>query len=111
VFAILGAIDFVGTYALVRSDGGPFYESNPLAAMWLKNYGWDGLAIFKVATTVVLAGIVLIIRRHRPRAAAILATAACLSVLAVALYSRNLLTLQKDPSGGKQNDSVKAKND
>jgi hypothetical protein len=111
VYAILGAIDFVETYALVRCSGGTAYESNPFAATWLKNYGWAGLAIFKVAATLVVATTVLIILRYRQRTAAVIATAACLSVLVVALYSRNLLKLQEDPSGGKQNDPVKVEND
>jgi cytochrome bd-type quinol oxidase subunit 2 len=107
VFALLGVIDLIYTFTL----DGQVYESNPLAATWLKNYGWGGLAIFKALTTLVVAAIVLIIRRHNPRTAAVLATAACLSVLAVALYSRNLLTMQENPSDGKQNTSVQIEND
>lgn len=94
VYAILGAIDFVETYTLIRRGGGTAYELNPFAATWLKNYGWAGLAIFKVAATLVVATTVLIIRQHRPRTAAVLATAACLSLLAVTLYSRSLLKVQ-----------------
>jgi len=102
VFVLLGAIDFLETYALVRGSGGQIYESNPLAATWLKNYGWNGLAIFKVSTTMVVASIVLIIRPLRPRTAAVVASAACLSVLYVALFSRDLLSQQENPSSGKQ---------
>jgi hypothetical protein len=91
IFAILGAIDFIDTYVLIRNGDGTVYESNPLAATWLKNYGWQGLAIFKVATAFVLVTTVLIIRGRSPRTAAVVATAACLSLLAVTLYSRNLL--------------------
>ena len=111
VFALLGVIDLIYTFTLVQDSGGQVYESNPLAATWLKNYGWGGLAIFKALTTLVVAAIVLIIRRHNPRTAAVLATAACLSVLAVALYSRNLLTMQENPSDGKQNTPVQIEND
>jgi hypothetical protein len=104
VFVILGTIDFIETYALIRRSGGQVYESNPLAATWLKDYGWEGLAIFKGATTLVVAAIVLIILRLRPRTAAVLSTAACLSVLAVTIYSRNLLIQQQeDPRGENQN--------
>jgi len=58
----------------------------------LKQYGWSGLAIYKAATTLVVVASVLIILRHKPRLAAAVATMACLLVLAVALYSHNLLT-------------------
>jgi hypothetical protein len=102
VFAILGAVDFIQTYTLVQRSGGQVYESNPLAATWLKDYGWYGLAVFKAGTTLVVATIVLILRRKKPRVAAVIATTAFLSVLAVAIYSRNLLTQQEDSSSGKQ---------
>jgi hypothetical protein len=111
VFAFLGAIDFIDTYTLVRGSGGQVYESNPVAARWLKKYGWEGLAFFKAASTLVVATTVLIIRPQKPRTAAVLATAACLTVLAVAIYSRNLLTMQEDPSGGSQNVPVRVERD
>jgi bacteriorhodopsin len=111
VFAILGAIDFIDTYALVGRSGGPVYESNPVAARWLKNYGWDGLAIFKAATTFVVVVCVLMVRRQRPRTASILATAACLSLLAVTAYSRSLLTMQANSSGDMQNIPTQIKSD
>jgi hypothetical protein len=92
LYVILGAIDFIDTYVLIKSGDGTVYESNPVAATWLKDYGWKGLAVYKVAITSVLVLTVLIIRRHRPQLAAVLATVACLSLLAVTLYSRKLLT-------------------
>jgi hypothetical protein len=92
VYVILGAIDFIDTYALIQRGDGTVYESNPLANDWLKDYGWKGLAVFKILITTVLVTTVLVIRRHRPQTAAVLATVACVTLLAVTLYSRRLLT-------------------
>jgi hypothetical protein len=111
LYVILGAIDFAETYSLVQRGDGTAYESNPFAASWLKDYGWRGLAIFKIAATLVVTTTVLIILRYRQRTAAVVATLACISVLAVAVYSRNLMKLQEDPSGGQRNVPVRVEND
>ena len=92
LFVLLGAIDFFDTYALIQRGDGTVYESNPMAARWLKDYGWKGLAVFKILTMTVLVTTVLIIRVRRPQTAAVVATIACLTVLAVTVYSRKLLT-------------------
>lgn len=92
LFVILGSIDFFDTYALIRDGNGTVYESNPLAATWLQDYGWKGLAVFKLLSVGVLVAAVLILRVKRPQTAAIIATAACLVLLGVTIYSRTLLT-------------------
>jgi hypothetical protein len=92
VYICLGAIDFIDTYVLIERGDGTVYESNPLAARWLKDYGWKGLAVYKILATALLVVPVLLLRVKRPQTAAILATVACLTLLAVTLYSRNLLT-------------------
>lgn len=92
LYVVLGAIDFIDTYALIRTGDGTIYESNPVAATWLKEYGWKGLAAFKILITIVLVTTLLLVRRRRPQLAAVLATVACLTLLSVVLYSRKLLT-------------------
>jgi Domain of unknown function (DUF5658) len=91
MYVALAAIDFIDTYLLIRRGDGSVYESNPVAATWLKDYGWKGLAVFKVLATSLVVSCVLIIRPRRPRTAAVLATAACIALLSVTLYSRKLL--------------------
>jgi hypothetical protein len=91
LYVVLGAIDFIDTYLLIDRGDGTVYESNPVAATWLKDYGWKGLAVYKLLITGVLVTAVLLIRKKRPLLAAIVAAVACLSLVAVTLYSRQLL--------------------
>lgn len=91
VFAVLGVIDFIDTFVLIRQSDGHVYESNPLAATWLKDFGWKGLAVFKAITILIVGAIVLLLLKRSPRSAAAVATFACLCLFAVTIYSRNLI--------------------
>lgn len=97
LFGILGAVDFIQTYALIAHGDGLTYESNPVAAAWLDRYGWKGLLFFKAGCVIVFALVVFILRRHRPRTGAVLVTVGCLAVLAVTLYSRQLIEKSHEP--------------
>ncbi|MBX9627994.1 MAG: DUF5658 family protein [Gemmataceae bacterium] len=91
VFVALSATDFVQTYALIETGGGAVYESNPVAGRWLEQYGWVGLAAYKAAAVLVVAGAVVVLAGRSRRAATGVAAVACAAVLGVTVYSRDLL--------------------
>src|SRR5205085_4495748 len=95
VYAVLSVTDFVQTYSLIETTGGQVYEANPVAAGWLHNYGWSGLAIFKAGAVAVVAGVIAILARRRPKAGAGVVVAACLSLVYVTLYSHGLVTAKE----------------
>jgi hypothetical protein len=87
VYALLSATDLLLTYRLVQHTGGVVYESNPIANAWLHSYGWMGLAVFKLAAILLVAGVAIYVSRHRPATAARLLSFACCAVAGVVLYS------------------------
>lgn len=91
VFVALSVTDFVQTFALVETSGGRVVEGNPVAAEWLARYGWVGLAAFKAASVLVVAGVVLILARRRPSAGALVAAVGCAALVWVTTYSHSLL--------------------
>lgn len=91
VFVVLSATDFAQTYALIETGGGAVYEANPVAGPWLERYGWAGLAAYKLAAVLVVAGVVVVLAGRSRRAATGVAAAGCAAVLCVTLYSRDLL--------------------
>lgn len=91
VFVALSATDFAQTYALIETGGGSVYEANPVAAPWLERYGWQGLAAYKVAAVVVVAGVVVVLAGRSRRAATGVAALGCVALLSVTLYSRDLI--------------------
>lgn len=91
VFVALSVTDFAQTYALILDHGGVVYESNPVAGPWLERYGWSGLAAYKVGAVVVVALVVLLLARQNRRAATGVGLVGCAAVLAVTLYSRDLI--------------------
>jgi hypothetical protein len=92
LFVALSVTDFAQTYALIQGGDGSVYEANPVAAIWLERYGWDGLAVFKAATVAVLVGAVALLARRNRWAATGVMGFACTAVLSVALHSQRLLT-------------------
>jgi hypothetical protein len=104
VYAVLSVTDFVQTYALIESTGGVVYEANPVAAGWLDQYGWTGLAVYKAAAVLLVVGTIGLLVRRRPPAAVALTVAACLAVGFVTLRSHHYVTaaelehLGDDPS-------------
>ena len=91
VFVALSATDFVQTYALIYDHGGTVYESNPVAGRWLERYGWRGLAAYKIGAVLVVAGVVVVLAGRNRGAATGVATIGCAALLAVTLYSRDLI--------------------
>jgi hypothetical protein len=91
VFVALSAADFTQTYALIHTGDGAVYEANPVAAPWLERYGWHGLALYKVAAVLVVAGVVVVLAGRSRRAAAGVVGLGCAALLAVTLYSRDLI--------------------
>ncbi len=87
LFGVLSVADLLLTLRLVHASGGQIYESNPLASAWLELYGGTGLAIFKGLAMLLVAGVVLYISLHRPRAAGKILGFACLATGAVVVYS------------------------
>jgi hypothetical protein len=91
LFVVLSVVDLIQTWLLVDQGGGRVVEGNPVAGAWLADFGWRGLALFKAATMLALAGLVVIIARKRPKTAALVVAFACVAVGVVALYGRHLL--------------------
>jgi len=91
LFVTLSVCDLVFTYLLVEGSGGDIYEANPVAAGWLSNHGWVGLAIFKAAAVLVVIGSVALIVRKRPALGVAVACIACLATGAVNMHSHRLL--------------------
>src|SRR4051812_8045155 len=91
-FVVLSLLDLGLTWYLLEMQGECFYEANPIAAGVLANWGWWGLAGYKLtcASTVLTAG--LIVSRRRPRVARRLLALACPVVAVVVAYSLVLLT-------------------
>jgi hypothetical protein len=91
LFVALSACDFVFTYLLVEGGGGEVYEANPVAAGWLTDHGWLGLAAFKAAAVLVVVGAVGLIARRKPAVGVALACLGCLATAVVNLHSHTLL--------------------
>jgi hypothetical protein len=99
LFVALSVTDFALTYALIQVSGGAVYEANPVAAVWLEQYGWNGLAGFKAATVVVFLAAVATLARRSRWLATWVAACSCTAVLLVNLHSHQLLaSLPDDPA-------------
>lgn len=90
LFALLSAADWMLTFALLRLEPGAS-EGNPLAAACLEQYGWDGLAIYKGGAIAVVLGSVWLIARRRPATAGGVLVFACSALLAVTMYTHELI--------------------
>jgi hypothetical protein len=97
---LLQGVDFLLTWALLGGVWrGDVVEANPLARSVLDASGWVGLALFKLAFTLIALVAVLTIARRRPALATRVAGVMCLMVLGVNGYSGWLLARPEDPSG------------
>jgi len=90
LFVLLSLADLYFTWLIIQSSGGRINEGNPFAKAWLQHYGWQGLVAFKIAAITVVAGVVLVVARYRPRTSAALVAFACLAVCYVLYYSYQL---------------------
>jgi hypothetical protein len=92
LFTALSLADLSLTAFLLQGGGVHTYESNPIAAWWLARFGWAGLTAFKMAVTLLVASLVLVVSRCRPRTGGSVLVFACTAVLAVVLYSACLVS-------------------
>lgn len=90
LFALLSLMDLVLTWWLLTRFQGKVYESNPIAAWWLENLGWLGLAAFKAACVLTFLVLVALIWRHRPRVGTHLLHLGCAILVLVVGYSTSL---------------------
>jgi hypothetical protein len=89
-FVALSLADLYLTWRLLETSDGIVYESNPIANRLLRAYGWTGVVVFKASLVFLVASVVAVLERYRPRAAARLLTVSCTIVGAVVLYSASL---------------------
>jgi hypothetical protein len=94
-FVFLNACDLLLTYVLISRSRGTVYESNPLADQWLRHNGWIGLALFKLASVLVVAGLAAWVYRLRPQMAHDLVAIACGCVV-VAVFSGTTIAMSLD---------------
>jgi hypothetical protein len=90
VYALLSAADLLLTISLLKTSG-EAYEANPAAAAFLERHGWGGLAAFKAGGVLMFFGAVFLLARRKPGVAAGVVTFGCGVLLAVTLYSHNLI--------------------
>lgn len=87
LFVLLSLADLALTWFLLSRGKGEVYEGNPIAHSWLVAYGWGGLIVFKAGIVLVVAGLVFIISRYRPRLGGLVLAFACCTLGAVVIYS------------------------
>jgi hypothetical protein len=87
VFTALNVADLALTWFLLERSGGHCYEANPVASWLLVSFGWAGLAGFKLASIVVVAALVLMVSRTRPRTAGGILNFGCSVLVGVVFYS------------------------
>lgn len=95
LYAALSVTDFRLTYTLIEGTGGVVFEGNPIAASWLEQYGWRGLAAYKIVTVSLFVSTCVYIASRRPRTAAVVIALGCVVLLAVTSYSRRLIEAHK----------------
>jgi hypothetical protein len=89
VFLVVNLLDIVLTVVLLYRGG--HREANPLAEYILNHWGWEEMALFKVATTVVVCLIAQYVARSKPTAARRLLYVTSAIVAVVVFYSVVLL--------------------
>jgi hypothetical protein len=90
VYLVLSASDLMMTVSLLKSDR-EAYESNPVAAACLQQYGWPGLVVYKSSAAFLTVFAVVFLVRIRPAIGAGVITFGCLVLLSVTTYSRQLI--------------------
>jgi hypothetical protein len=87
LFAVLSLGDLVLTCYLLYGNPGQVYESNPIADWWFMRFGWVGLAGFKAAAVLVVAGLAAVVSLRQWRKGGQILSFACSMVAVVLLYS------------------------
>ena len=106
LYTALSAADFALTFSLIEGSRGEAFEANPIAAVWLEEHGWAGLAAFKAAGVLVFLGTIVLLVRRRPRVAAGLVALGCSVLIGVTTYSGRLMGKTDDPFNGHPGDVV-----
>lgn len=106
LYVALSVVDFTLTFTLIEGSGGRAFEANPVAAVWLEEHGWAGLAAYKAAGVLVFLGTIVLLVRRRPRIAAGLVAIGCSVLIGVTTYSRGLIGKTDDPFTGQTGDVV-----
>jgi hypothetical protein len=92
VFVGLSLLDLCLTWSLVEYSYGCAYEANPAAAWILNEFGWFGVAVFKLVCTATVVFLGIWISRRRARLGGVLFAAASAILLFVTGYSFSLWT-------------------
>jgi uncharacterized membrane protein len=91
LFIVLSFCDLVLTWLVISKSNGEIIESNPIAAVWLRRFGWQGLIIFKAAAMSVVIAVTILLNPRRPILARVTLGACCALMMVVAFYSYHLL--------------------
>jgi hypothetical protein len=91
VFFALSLADLYLTWQLFETEGASARETNPLANWVLAEFGWDGLAYFKLGTVIFVGLVTAVVYSFRPRTGVRLLTGNCAILGAVVVYSTALL--------------------
>jgi hypothetical protein len=87
LFTVLSGADLFLTWRLLSQRGSPVYESNPLAAWFLDQFGWTGLTVFKAAAVMTVLTATAVLCRRSPRAGVRVLTFGCTVLSGVVVYS------------------------
>lgn len=102
VFVALSGLDLLLTRHLLESPDSGAYEANPVAALLLEQFGWGGLAAYKLACLTVVLGVVALVSRWRPATARRVLALGCGVLLVVVGYSAVLPHLECLDAEGQQ---------
>jgi hypothetical protein len=94
LFVLVSALDVFMTCILLHhqtADGRQFYESNPIASFFLRQWGLPGMALYKFALVSLVAAIVQFVAGERIVTARRLCGFATVLSCLVVLYSLSLL--------------------
>src|SRR6267378_546486 len=91
LFTLLNAADLLVTRLLLGQGLATVYEGNPVAAWLLGRHGWVGVAFFKLATALLVAGAAAAVFARRPRLGVGVLAFGCATLAGVVVYSVALL--------------------
>jgi hypothetical protein len=91
LFTLLNVADLLLTRLLLGQGLATVYEGNPVAAWLLGRHGWVGVACFKLATALLVAGAAAAVFARRPRLGVGVLAFGCATLAGVVVYSVALL--------------------
>lgn len=91
LFTLLNVADLLLTRLLLGQGLTAVYEGNPVAAWLLGRHGWVGVALFKFATAILVAGAAAAVFARRPRLGVGVLAFGCATLAGVVVYSAVLL--------------------